>query len=176
MKSINKWLAEIEQSKDGTTVIDINTAFENVFSRNIVSVSFGTDVSDQHFDMWEETAEKSNIFELRKQNFGSAFHLIESTMLKNIGVKFLNPLNMLIKKTRRTFSVTMREQIWDTNCKILRNFVMDYLQKRKSGQIKSSAEGGVDLLSLFLENTDVFTDEDIVDELIDFFGAASETT
>ena len=32
------------------------------------------------------------------------------------------------------------------------------------------------MLTLFFERPDVFTDEVIVDEIIDFFGAASETT
>ena len=48
--------------------------------------------------------------------------------------------------------------------------------KRKRGEIKSSVTHGADMLSLFFERPDVFTDEVIVDEVIDFFGAASETT
>jgi hypothetical protein len=34
----------------------------------------------------------------------------------------------------------------------------------------------VDLLSLFLSNKDIFTDELIVDEILDFFGAGTVTT
>ena len=37
-------------------------------------------------------------------------------------------------------------------------------------------QNSADLLSLFLESPDVFTDEFIIDELIDFFLAASATT
>ena len=50
------------------------------------------------------------------------------------------------------------------------------MQKRKSGQVTSKAPGGVDLLNLFLSDQDAFSDEDIVDELLDFFVAAVETT
>jgi cytochrome P450 len=35
---------------------------------------------------------------------------------------------------------------------------------------------GVDLLSLFLENEDVYKEDDTIDELLDFFGAATQTT
>ena len=48
--------------------------------------------------------------------------------------------------------------------------------KRKSGEIKSKVPDGVDLLSLFLENEDVYKVDDTVDELIDFFGAATQTS
>ena len=37
-------------------------------------------------------------------------------------------------------------------------------------------EEGADLLSLFFQNKEVFTDEFIIDELLDFFGAAAVTS
>jgi len=48
--------------------------------------------------------------------------------------------------------------------------------KRKNGEIKSQVPDGADLLSLFLKNDDVFKVDDTVDELIDFFTAATQTT
>ena len=50
------------------------------------------------------------------------------------------------------------------------------MQERKSGKRKSQVADGADLLSLFLQNPDVFTDEVIVDELGDFFSAATITS
>ena len=47
---------------------------------------------------------------------------------------------------------------------------------RKSGKTQSIFEEKVDLLSLLLEHPDVFDVESIVDEIIDFFLAASVTT
>jgi hypothetical protein len=55
----------------------------------------------------------------------------------------------------------------------LRGVINTYVQKRKSGEIKSKVAEGVDLLSLFLKNTDVFTDDFIIDELMDFFLAGT---
>ena len=51
----------------------------------------------------------------------------------------------------------------------LRNWINDYVQKRKRGENKSKVGNNSDLLSLFLDKPDVFTDEFIVDELLDFF-------
>ena len=45
---------------------------------------------------------------------------------------------------------------------------------RKSGQVKSSVKD-VDMLSLFLESPKIFTDNFIVDELMDFFFAGTLT-
>ena len=50
-----------------------------------------------------------------------------------------------------------------------------YVQKRKSGEVKSQVDN-TDLLSLFLKSPDIFTDDFIVDELLDFFLAGVQTT
>lgn len=42
------------------------------------------------------------------------------------------------------------------------------MRRRKNGEIKSCVEDGGDVLSLLLQRQDVFDDEDIVDELVDF--------
>lgn len=47
---------------------------------------------------------------------------------------------------------------------------------RRSGKRTSTVTHKSDLLSLFFESPDVFTDEFIVDELMDFFAAATKTT
>ena len=54
--------------------------------------------------------------------------------------------------------------------------MLDYVRKRKSGEIKSNVAEGADLLTLFLANGEVFTDTFIVDELLDFFLAGVQTT
>jgi cytochrome P450 len=64
----------------------------------------------------------------------------------------------------------------DSNCKKIREYILRYVKARKSGERKAQLEDGVDLLSLFFENKDIFTDEFIVDELLDFFTAAAVTT
>ena len=58
----------------------------------------------------------------------------------------------------------------------IRNVIRQSVKDRKDGKFKSRVKGNSDLLSLFLDNSDVFTDEVIVDELLGFFGAAVYTT
>ena len=58
----------------------------------------------------------------------------------------------------------------------IRQSIRDCIEARKSGKITSNVRGNADLLSFFLEDSEVFTDEVIIDELLGFFGAAVYTT
>ena len=62
------------------------------------------------------------------------------------------------------------------NCETIRNFINDFIQKRKKKEIGSKVGGQSDLLSLFLSNADIFTDEFIIDEVIDFLSAGTQTS
>ena len=73
-------------------------------------------------------------------------------------------------------SFTRFERLVDENYASIRDFLNKYIQQRKSGQRKSDIKGNADLLSLFLQSPDIFGDEEIIDEMIDFFLAASGTT
>lgn len=54
--------------------------------------------------------------------------------------------------------------------------MLDYVNQRRGGKRDSKVSGKTDILSLMLANPEVFTDDVIVDELLDFFAAAAETT
>ena len=58
----------------------------------------------------------------------------------------------------------------------IRTVVLDYVRKRKSGERKSKIAGEADILSLFLQNPEIFDEELIVDEILDFFAAGTITT
>ena len=51
MDAFNRWIEEMNQSDDGTTVININVEFERIFSRNIIHIAFGEDISDEKFEI-----------------------------------------------------------------------------------------------------------------------------
>ena len=72
--------------------------------------------------------------------------------------------------------MTEQHRLIDENCAKLRAYVLKYVLDRKNGVKKCEFKGQVDLLSLFFEKKEIFTDDFIVDELIDFFTAASVTT
>ena len=48
-----------------------------------------------------------------------------------------------------------------------------YVRKRKSGEARSTVGSNSDMLSLFLQSPDVFTEDVIIDELIDFMVAGT---
>ena len=51
MDAFTKWINEIKASQDGSTVIDIAYEFERIFSRNIITIAFGEDISDEKFEV-----------------------------------------------------------------------------------------------------------------------------
>ena len=54
--------------------------------------------------------------------------------------------------------------------------IAKYVRKRVSGEKKSALGNKSDLLSLFLESPEIFTEEFIIDELVDFLVAGTQTT
>ena len=80
------------------------------------------------------------------------------------------------KKTKKLEAWTAVEKIADQNSAILRAEILSYIKKRKSGELESDIGGKSDLVSLMLESSDVFDDEDVVDECIDFMVAGTQTS
>ena len=52
----------------------------------------------------------------------------------------------------------------------------DYVRKRASGAEKSKLDGDTDLLTLMMSSPETFSEEFIIDELIDFLAAGTQTT
>ena len=52
----------------------------------------------------------------------------------------------------------------------------DYVRKRASGAEKSKLDGDTDLLTLMMTSPETFSEEFIIDELIDFLAAGTQTT
>jgi len=51
MKKFDVWVKEIEASPEGRTQIDMAVEFERIFSRNIITISLGEDISDQPIEI-----------------------------------------------------------------------------------------------------------------------------
>ena len=51
----SEWTDIIRDSDDQSHTIDISTEFAAIFSRNIVHISFGEDISDQLITIWAKT-------------------------------------------------------------------------------------------------------------------------
>ena len=78
---------------------------------------------------------------------------------------------MMARKITGIKNFTKHQQTLSDNGQSMRKSIRDYIHKRKSGEVQSKVAEGVDLLSLFLMNPEVFDDELIIDEILDFLGA-----
>ena len=87
-----------------------------------------------------------------------------------------NPLNWLYPHTERILPTSSDSRRIKDNCLVARNWIKDYIRLRREGKRKSDVRADTDILTLMLGRPDVFTDEFMVDELLGFFGAATETT
>jgi len=87
-----------------------------------------------------------------------------------------HPINWLYPHTEKLVEMGVDSQQVAKNCQIARSWIKDYILQRKEGKRKSSLGDDTDMLSLMLSRPDVFSDDFMVDELVGFFGAATETT
>lgn len=173
-----QWMAEIEASEEKQTTIDISKVFNRLYSRSIIHICFGEDISDQRLTI-AVPKEGRNINQLHDEEITVPEAIVECTEMgiQDIRLKMVNPLFPLLYRTfDYVLNMTSGERNIRKSFKKMRAFIHEYVQKRKQGTVKSTVRESADLLSLFLEAPDIFTDEFIVDELIDFFVAASQTT
>ena len=90
--------------------------------------------------------------------------------------KHVNPLYNVVRNLTGIKNLTAYQTTVAENGQKIRAAIRKYVEDRISGANKSNVEEGADILSLFLQNRDVFTVDLIVDELLDFFLAGSITT
>ena len=68
---------------------------------------------------------------------------------------------------------TAYQRLVQKNCFTVREKIRTYIRDRQSGKRQSKVNNKSDILSMFFENPDVFTEDFMVDELVDFFIAGS---
>lgn len=120
--------------------------------------------------------EKDPVFIRRTVGLAEAIHEFDDQCIKQVALKQFNPVYRIARKLTGIKNFTKYQKVLAGNGKRQREAIYEYVQQRKRGERKSQVEDGADILSLFLANPEVFTDEFIVDELRDFFGAAVQTT
>ena len=96
--------------------------------------------------------------------------------MKQFVTKQFNPLYNIARKITGVKEFTHYQRTVAQNGANQRAAIRKYVRERKSGVRKSTVAGGSDILSLFLSDPDTFSEDFIVDELRDFFGAAVMTT
>jgi hypothetical protein len=91
--AFTKWQAEIDDAYDGTTVIDINYEFERIFSRNIITIAFGEDVSDERFEVQIPTNEAQTEFETKQVSIREGLHVTLEILVRNSVDRFSDSKN-----------------------------------------------------------------------------------
>ena len=105
-----------------------------------------------------------------------SIYIIVGQVLDSFYKNVSHPINWLYAHTEVMVEIHSDSKMVAENCRQARIWIKDYIQQRKQGKRESSLSGGTDILSLMLGRPDVFSDDFVVDELLGFFGAATETT
>ena len=84
--------------------------------------------------------------------------------------------NVWYSLTGKCAAFSEAERIADRNCARYRAAILDYIRKRKSGEVKSDLADGSDVMTQMFKASDVYTEEDIIDEVADFLTAGTQTT
>jgi len=132
--------------------VNIAQAFGEIFTRNIIHIAFGEDISAEQIEIWHKTdLEGLAPMELTKMPFGKALREVGSQLLTiTLKLKVSNPLYRAIYSTTgKSVSFSKAERTIDQNCIWMREFVGKYIEKRRSGEQKSTVQNSADLLSLF---------------------------
>ena len=177
-KSCDKWLAEIAESKQGETRINIAVEFERIYAHTINHICFGEDFNDDKFDfiIFEIDGGANWSFKEEKVSMREAIHNMTFATMKSEGTLMMHPISgplHLLFDTKVEMGAYFRNL--RENSARLKRQVNKYVQRRKSGVDQSKMQG-YDLLSVFLEDQQMFSDERIVSNLIGFIFAATETT
>ena len=147
-----------------------------MFARNICQILFGKDISMTKISILDRK-DPSEPMQEREVTLGYAADHVTLQVLKTLPLKFGNPLfKPLFNNFGYYLSLSSFEKAVDENCRRLRVCISELVQYRRSGIFKSDVEGEADLLTLFFASPDIFTDDVILDELLDFFIAASSAT
>ena len=90
--------------------------------------------------------------ELKTVHVGTAITEVIDLVVIASNFKSLNPIYKKARKLTGIKDFTEFQRKLTYSQKVIRNFVGDYVMKRKNGEIKSQVPEGVDLLSFFLQN------------------------
>lgn len=173
--AIEQWTAEIEASPTGSTQIELSKDIIKVMQRFLLEVFFGDDLETYTFEI--HFRKPGGGSELREVNMSEAIDEVFGQTELTIGTRLPNPIwRSCFFGFGVCLGFTSMEKLSDKNSAILRERVGNYVRKRRSGEIESKVSDKSDILSLFFQSPEIFTEDVIIDELIDFMVAATQTT
>ena len=150
------------------------TEFSDILARNIIHICFGEDLADEILEL--KVKDENGTWVNKSVTIKDSIMVIVTQVMNNFYRNMASPINWLYAHTEVMINVSSDARVVKENCLQCRKWIKDYIEQRRSGKRKSDVAGGVDILTLMFERQDVWTDEFMVDELLGFFGAATETT
>ena len=131
-----QWIDEIKASEGGYTEIDLPKVYRMMFTRNIIHISFGEDLSQQEIEIWyARDSDRPRELTLTKMKFGEALEAVGAQIVVvSVGLKLGNPLyRVIFSTTGKSVSLTKVERQIDENCRRIRAFIAEYIAKRRAG-------------------------------------------
>ena len=144
-------------------------------ARNIITNGFGEDVNDELFDLKCRKDPLSSEFVVKKVNLSTAIAEVWEQNVITYANKMMNPL-LQVGLVSFAANLTRYQLQVKQNSLVVREFVRSYIRERQAGKRHSTFSNKQDILSLFFDNKDTFTEEAMIDELVDFFLGGAQTT
>ena len=168
----NEWVQSIENSPDGAVKIDLTTDIVKIFQKFLAHVIFG----DQELSFEMIDIKKPGKESVRMPLCEAVEECFQQNLTCN-GSRLTNPIwHILYYLTGKCYGFNVHEKTADSNSSNVRAMLTDYVRKRMSGEKKSKLGNRSDLLSLFMDSPEIFNEQAIVDELVDFTIAGTQTT
>ena len=124
------------------------TEFSDILARNIIHICFGEDLADHIFELQV----KENGKWIKKSfTFKESIFVFVPQVIMAFYDNISNPINWLYPHTEVIINVSSDALIVRENCKVVRDWIKDYINERKLGKRSSSVSGNTDLLSVMLE-------------------------
>ena len=140
-------------------------------------IMVGEDINEESVEILARS-EDGKSFEPKQLSLSNA---VEECLMQTVGTistRGSNPLwHFMYAMTGKCYAFTNLEKHSNLNCAALRAKIGAYVRKRMSQyQANDKLEDKHDILTLFLQSPDIFTEEVIIDELCDFLIAGTQTT
>ena len=104
VQTFTEWLAEMEKSESQTTVKDINQVFNEMFSKNIITIACGDNEIYKHeVELEVPKHEGSSEYIVKKYRITKALHKLVGDLTNQLGPRQLNPINSLWKYTNKLY-------------------------------------------------------------------------
>lgn len=123
--------------------------FSEILARNIIHVSFGEDLSDEKIVLKVRSG-SDGVYTPQTLSVKQAINVIIGQVCFSFYKNVQSPINWFYLYLDRVFTVSSETKVVRENCATARNWIKDYIAKRRAGTRKSSVKGDTDILTLML--------------------------